>query len=272
MTVGGRRADKAATQVDAAAAVVVTDPEPSDAWVGRVLASWTARSTPSPRAAGSRSGRTRVPGRRRASTGGFTQMLLARGAQPRARGGRRLRAARLAPAGRTSGWWCTSAPTSVSDSLASLDPAPSPRRGRPVVHLARARPARARGDVRAGGRAAAHGQAAVRGRPGQGRHRRGSSATRVCGPTRSCPSSRPPTGSVAARGGHGQPAARPSGNVEYFVLLAPGTPGTPERVRDEVARAVADGPVGAWCRGPQDAAPPAAPETAGHPSGAGGAR
>lgn len=80
VSVGGRRADKPATQVEAAAAVLVTEPEASDGWVGRgagkldgALDALAARGL-APQVQG------RVCLDAGASTGGFTQMLLARGA------------------------------------------------------------------------------------------------------------------------------------------------------------------------------------------------
>jgi 23S rRNA (cytidine1920-2'-O)/16S rRNA (cytidine1409-2'-O)-methyltransferase len=80
VTVGGQTAAKPATQVDAAAAVVVTDPAPADAWVGRgagkldgALDALAARGL-APEVTG------RVCLDAGASTGGFTQVLLGRGA------------------------------------------------------------------------------------------------------------------------------------------------------------------------------------------------
>jgi 23S rRNA (cytidine1920-2'-O)/16S rRNA (cytidine1409-2'-O)-methyltransferase len=80
VSIGGQRADKPATQVDAAAAVVVTDPTPSDAWVGRgagklagALDALAARGL-APQVQGA------VCLDAGASTGGFTQILLERGA------------------------------------------------------------------------------------------------------------------------------------------------------------------------------------------------
>lgn len=80
VSIGGQRADKPATQVDAAAAVLVTEPEASDSWVGRgagkldgALDALAARGL-APEVRG------RVCLDAGASTGGFTQMLLARGA------------------------------------------------------------------------------------------------------------------------------------------------------------------------------------------------
>ena len=49
------------------------------------------------------------------------------------------------------------------------------------------------------------------------------------------------------------PLPGPSGNVEYFVLLAPGEPGAPEQVRAEVERAVAEGPGGSTEAGSTEA-------------------
>ncbi len=80
VSVGGQRADKPATQVDTAAAVLVTEPEASDSWVGRgagkldgALVALAARGL-APQVQG------RVCLDAGASTGGFTQILLERGA------------------------------------------------------------------------------------------------------------------------------------------------------------------------------------------------
>jgi 23S rRNA (cytidine1920-2'-O)/16S rRNA (cytidine1409-2'-O)-methyltransferase len=81
VTVGGQRADKPATQVDAAAAVVVTEPDPSDSWVGRGAGKLDG-------ALDALAARGLAPGvddrvclDAGASTGGFTQILLQRGAR-----------------------------------------------------------------------------------------------------------------------------------------------------------------------------------------------
>ena len=79
--VDGQGASKPATQVSTAAAVVVTDPAPADAWVGRGAGKLDG-ALDALAAAGTE---VRVEGRRcldaGASTGGFTQILLQRGAR-----------------------------------------------------------------------------------------------------------------------------------------------------------------------------------------------
>lgn len=244
ITVGGRRAEKPATQVETAAALVVTDPEPSDHWVGRgagkldgALDALAARGLAPP-----------VLGRvcldAGASTGGFTQMLLARGA-------RLVHAVdvgygQLAWPLRTDDRVLVRERTNVRDLAAgSLDPAPSlVVADLSFISLALVLPALV-------ATAAPGAELLIMVKPQfeVGRHQVGTG-----GVVRD-PVLRAEAVVAVVEVAHGlgrrliaataSPLPGPSGNVEYFVLLAPGPPGTAEQVRDEVARAVAAGPEGA---------------------------
>lgn len=244
ITVGGRRAEKPATQVETAAALVVTDPEPSDHWVGRgagkldgALDALAARGLAPP-----------VLGRvcldAGASTGGFTQMLLARGASL-------VHAVdvgygQLAWPLRTDDRVLVRERTNVRDLAAgSLDPAPSlVVADLSFISLALVLPALV-------ATAAPGAELLIMVKPQfeVGRHQVGTG-----GVVRD-PALRAEAVVAVVEVAHGlgrrliattaSPLPGPSGNVEYFVLLAPGPPGTAEQVRDEVARAVAAGPEGA---------------------------
>ena len=82
-----------------------------------------------------------------ASTGGFTDVLLRRGAAQVRRRRRRLRPAGLVAADRRPGHGAATGPTSATSTADAVGDAGRPRRGRPVVHLAAA------GAARPGGRA-----------------------------------------------------------------------------------------------------------------------
>jgi 23S rRNA (cytidine1920-2'-O)/16S rRNA (cytidine1409-2'-O)-methyltransferase len=243
VSVGGRRADKAATQVEAAAAVLVTDPAPSDSWVGRgagkldgALSALAARGL-APQVAG------RVCLDAGASTGGFTQMLLARGRRPSMRSTWATASSpgRCAPTQRV----VVRERTNVRDLVAgSLDPAPAlVVADLSFISLALVLPA-----LVAASTPDAELLLMVKPQFEVGRDKVGTG-----GVVRD-PALRADAVVSVVEVAHGlgrrlvaataSPLPGPSGNVEYFVLLAPGDPGTSQEVRDEVARAVAAGPRG----------------------------
>ncbi|WP_336923572.1 TlyA family RNA methyltransferase [Aquipuribacter sp. SD81] len=80
VTVGGQTAAKPATQVDAAAPVVVVDAEPADSWVGRGAGKLDGALDALAAQGLAPEVRGRVCLDAGASTGGFTQVLLSRGA------------------------------------------------------------------------------------------------------------------------------------------------------------------------------------------------
>ncbi|MFC3687348.1 TlyA family rRNA (cytidine-2'-O)-methyltransferase [Aquipuribacter hungaricus] len=244
VSVGGRRADKPATQVDAAAAVLVTDPEPSDSWVGRgagkldgALDALAARGL-APEVQG------RVCLDAGASTGGFTQMLLARGAA--AVHAVDVGYGQLAWPLRTDPRVLVRERTNVRDLVAgSLDPAPSlVVADLSFISLGLVLPA-----LVAASDPGAELLVMVKPQFEVGRDRVGTG-----GVVRD-PGLRADAVVSVVDVAHGlgrrlvaataSPLPGPSGNVEYFVLLAPGEPGSSEQVRSEVARAVAEGPEGA---------------------------
>ncbi|WP_380168509.1 TlyA family RNA methyltransferase [Jannaschia sp. R86511] len=255
VSVAGQRAEKPATQVDAAAAVLVTEPEPSDRWVGRgagkldgALDALAARGlAPVVQDA--------VCLDAGASTGGFTQMLLARGAavvhavdvgygqlawplrtDERVQVRERTNVRELGP-----GWLDPAPDLVVADlsfiSLALVLPALVGTATPDAAHLLMVKPQFevGRDKVGAGGvvRDPALRAAAVLSVVEQAR----TLGRRLVAATAS-------------------PLPGPSGNVEYFVLLrraedsgaagtGPGGDGGPGRDRAEVERAVVEGPTGA---------------------------
>ena len=247
VAVGGQRADKPATQVDAAAAVLVTEHEPSDTWVGRgagkldgALDALAARGL-------APAVQDRVCLDAGASTGGFTQMLLARGAAV-------VHAVdvgygQLAWPLRTDDRVQVHERTNVRDLRAgSLEPAP----GLVVadlsfISLALVLPALV-------AVASPHAQLLLMVKP---QFEVGRDKVGTGGVVRD-PGLRAEAvlqvvavaeglglGLVAATA---SPLPGPSGNVEYFVLLQPRASGAatdPEATRVEVERAVATGPRGA---------------------------
>ena len=258
VTVGGRRADKPATQVETAAALVVTDPDPSDRWVGRgagkldgALDALAARGL-APQVQG------RVCLDAGASTGGFTQMLLARGA-------RLVHAVdvgygQLAWPLRTDDRVLVRERTNVRDlGAGSLDPAP----GLVVADLSFISLGLVLPALVATAAPDAELLLMVKPQFEVGRHKVGTG-----GVVRD-PALRADAVVSVVEVAHGlgrrlvaataSPLPGPSGNVEYFVLLAPGEPGPREQVRDEVARAVADGPEGAVPEAPESPAPTPSP-------------
>ena len=254
--VGGQRADKPATQVEAAAAVVVTDPEPSDSWVGRgagkldgALDALAVRGL-APEVAGA------VCLDAGASTGGFTQMLLARGAAL-------VHAVdvgygQLAWPLRTDERVVVRERTNVRDLAAgSLDPAPR----LVVADLSFISLALVLPSLVAASAPGADLLLMVKPQFEVGRDKVGTGGV-VRDPALRAEAVRSVVevarglglGLVAATA---SPLPGPSGNVEYFVLLRAGEDAGAEHVRDEVARAVAEGPDGAT-----DAAGPARAGTA----------
>jgi len=258
VTVGGRRADKPATQVETAAALVVTDPEPSDRWVGRgagkldgALDALAARGL-APQVQG------RVCLDAGASTGGFTQMLLARGA-------RLVHAVdvgygQLAWPLRTDDRVLVRERTNVRDlGAGSLDPAP----GLVVADLSFISLALVLPALVATAAPEAELLLMVKPQFEVGRDKVGTG-----GVVRD-PALRADAVVSVVEVAHGlglrlvaataSPLPGPSGNVEYFVLLSPGDPVPHQQVRDEVARAVADGPEGAVLEAMASPAPSPAP-------------
>ncbi len=266
VSVGGRRADKPATQVEAAAAVLVTDPEPSDSWVGRgagkldgALAALAARGV-----APAVSGRVCLDAG--ASTGGFTQILLGRGA-------RLVHAVdvgygQLAWPLRTDERVVVHERTNVRDlGEGSLDPAPA----LVVADLSFISLGLVLPPLLATSAPEAELLLMVKPQFEVGRDKVGAG-----GVVRDPALRTEAVLSVVdvARGlgrrlvaATASPLPGPSGNVEYFVLLAPGESGTPDQVRAEVSRAVADGPDGAAAASGTSAGPGTA-AACGDPAGA----
>jgi len=256
VSVGGRRAEKPATQVDAAAAVLVTEPEASDSWVGRgagkldgALEALTARGL-APAVEG------RVCLDAGASTGGFTQMLLARGAA--AVHAVDVGYGQLAWPLRTDERVLVRERTNVRSLAAgSLDPAPDlVVADLSFISLALVLPAL----VATATEQAEH-LLMVKPQFEVGRDRVGTGGV-VRDPDLRVEAVLSVV-EVARRLGRrlvavtASPLPGPSGNVEYFVLLRPAgshdatrtveaaTPEELERARLEVGRAVAEGPQGA---------------------------
>lgn len=267
VSVGGRRAEKPATQVDAAAAVVVTEPEPSDSWVGRgagkldgALDALAARGL-APVVEG------RVCLDAGASTGGFTQMLLARGAAV-------VHAVdvgygQLAWPLRTDERVQVRERTNVRDLTAgSLDPAP----GLVVADLSFISLALVLPALVAASAPGAELLLMVKPQFEVGRDKVGTGGV-VRDPALRTDAVLSVVDVAAGlglglRAATASPLPGPSGNVEYFVLLAPATGDGPDdatrAARAEVGRAVAEGPAGATdARDATGPAPVDAPGTTG---------
>ena len=168
----------------------------------------------------SRGAAASTPARR---TGGFTDVLLRRGAARGGRGRRRLRPAGLVAAARRAGDACSTAPTSATSTPADRRPG-RPRRRRPVVHLAAARAAARCAACAASGRRPRCSWSSRSSRSaGSGSARAAWSATRRCGRT-PCARWRAAAAELGlgCRGVTASPLPGPSGNVEYFLWLADG--------------------------------------------------
>ena len=234
VAVSGRAATKPATGVEAGTPVVVrTDPD-QPSWVSRgahkLLGALDAFAVA-------------VEGRRAldagASTGGFTEVLLSRGAAEVVAVD--VGYGELAWSLRTDERVRVHERTNVRTLDARGDRRPGrPRGRRPVVHLAAAGPARARRLRPRRRRPAAHGQAAVRGGPrAPGRRGRGA-RPRAPRPGRAGGRAAPPRRSGWGTAGVvASPLPGPAGNVEFFLWLRrdAGPPGRRTSVEQ--------------CRGPQ---------------------
>ena len=157
-----------------------------------------------------------------ASTGGFTDVLLQRGARARRRGRRRLRRARLGAAQRRPRDRPRAHERPRAEPVRPALRARSARR-RPLLHLAAQGAARAAGLHGAAVRRARDGQAAVRGGQGARRgRRRGPRAGRPAlgARRRRRPPRRSSGASVLAFASSGLPG--PKGNRETFAWLAEG--------------------------------------------------